>query len=132
MTTFRDKFHDPRWLDKRDAVLANAGGECENCGSTEELFVHISGFEAGLEPWEYPDEAYRCLCPTHRDQRGKAERDARRLFRAFDEDTLDAICDTLAYVADLPAPKRSVVAEELYVTAKHGLRVDSNEDEDDR
>jgi hypothetical protein len=61
--TYSEKLKDPRWQRKRLEVLQAADFKCWDCGeSTQTLHVHHCYYEKGLMPWEYPDEALKCLC----------------------------------------------------------------------
>ena len=64
--TYSQKLRDPMWKAKRLQVIEARGKQCEECGSPSNLQVHHTYYEFGLEPWEYPDSALKCLCdPCH-------------------------------------------------------------------
>lgn len=61
--TYSEKLRDPRWQKKRLEVMDRNGFRCQNCTSSNHtLNVHHCWYERGLDPWEYPDNAYQCLC----------------------------------------------------------------------
>lgn len=68
--TYFEKLKDPRWQRKRLEVMQRANFRCENCDMVETgrhpekgpLHVHHGWYERDVQPWEYPDEAYQCLC----------------------------------------------------------------------
>jgi 5-methylcytosine-specific restriction endonuclease McrA len=54
--TYSDKLKDPRWIEKRDRVLARDNHRCQICRigcKTESLHVHHRWYYPGKEPWEY-------------------------------------------------------------------------------
>ncbi len=60
----------PEWRAKRDEILAKSP-ECQKCGCRNCIFaVHHRYYVYGLDPWEYPDEAYMVVCS------GKCHREA--------------------------------------------------------
>lgn len=118
MTTFRDKFHDPRWLAKREEVLERAGGECEYCRTTEDLQVHVSYWEQGVEPWAYPLEAYRCLCRSHREMRTAIERDIKKEMARLGEDALDMLHQAIKRLAAISPNEQAFAADQLYAFSK--------------
>ena len=45
--------------------MDRAGFACEECGDKDEtLHAHHRYYEKDKAPWEYPDDAYECLCET--------------------------------------------------------------------
>ena len=116
MASFSEKFRDPRWFEKRKKVLEECGGQCQECGSTENLDVHICWFESGREPWEYPDAAYVCLCRQDSTERKNIEKEIRQDLAAFGYESLDTLHHTLKLLASLQ--RREVAMEQVYVTAK--------------
>lgn len=63
MATYQEKLRHPKWQEKRLRILEASGFECSNCGSkSNTLHVHHCYYEKGKSPWEYPDDALRCLC----------------------------------------------------------------------
>lgn len=54
---------DPRWQRKRLEILSRDGWTCSSCGATDRtLHVHHGYYEAGAEPWDYPDDSLHTLC----------------------------------------------------------------------
>lgn len=63
MSTFWEKYKDPRWQRRRLEVMQNVGFCCEGCGSdSKTLNVHHKLYRKGHEPWEYNDLELMCLC----------------------------------------------------------------------
>jgi hypothetical protein len=91
MASFADRFKDPRWLRRRDEIIAAADYQCQDCGAADTLEVHICYFEKGCEPWEYPDEAYRCICAEDRAIRRPLEKELRKIFASFTAAELDIL-----------------------------------------
>lgn len=61
--TYSEKLKHPLWQKKRLEVLNRSDFTCGMCGSKEKtLHVHHGYYSRGLMPWEYPDDAYHCLC----------------------------------------------------------------------
>lgn len=61
--TYREKLLDPRWQKRRLETLDRFEFRCANCGSKEKtLHVHHLYYVSGRNPWDYPDQALRCLC----------------------------------------------------------------------
>ena len=120
MTSFAAKFKDPRWLRRREEIIAAADYQCQDCGATDTdaLDVHICYFEQGREPWEYPDEAYRCVCTEDRAIRRPLEKELRQIFARFTSSELDAVYRALRRLLQVEAGQRSVAMERFYVEAK--------------
>lgn len=74
--SYYEKLRDPRWQQRRLAVLERDGWACTNCGdSKSELHVHHVAYRRGADPWDYGDDDLTSLCATcHR-----AEEAARKL-----------------------------------------------------
>lgn len=63
--------------------------QCEDCGSVEEtLHVHHCYYKRGWKPWEYPDEALKCLCKNCHDLRGTTEQRIKELLANCDGEEL--------------------------------------------
>ena len=61
--TYSEKLKHPLWQKKRLEVLHRSSFTCGMCGSKEKtLHVHHGYYSRGAMPWEYPDDAYHCLC----------------------------------------------------------------------
>lgn len=87
--TYSEKLKDPRWQRKRLEVLSAAGFKCEECGDgTATLHVHHCYYEKGLMPWEYPDEALKCVCEFCHKERQEAELSIQRMFCEMTTDEL--------------------------------------------
>ena len=115
---FGKKFSDPRWEAKKRQVLEKAGYECEFCQIDERLEVHICFFEPGVEPWDYPDEAYKCYCSEDRLMRRGLESDIRRVMAAFGPNELDSLHSALSQIAGHSESDRALAMERFYVAAK--------------
>lgn len=60
---YQTKLSDPRWQRRRLEIMSKAEWKCEVCGDKKiELHVHHVSYEENTEPWDYPDEYYKCLC----------------------------------------------------------------------
>lgn len=59
---YSELLKDPRWLDRRAALLLLRGTACEDCGAEGPVEVHHGYYRAGRKPWEYPDSAFHVLC----------------------------------------------------------------------
>ncbi|MEK6323798.1 MAG: hypothetical protein AABN33_19315 [Acidobacteriota bacterium] len=118
MANFADKFNDPRWAEKRASVLARADYKCDACDEERYLDAHICYWEKDREPWDYPDEAYRCYCAAHMRERRLVERDIRVLLAAFSIDELDSLHLAVKALAGIPSVNRGPRVERLYVAAK--------------
>lgn len=63
MSSYSEKFKDPRWQKKRLEVLEAKNWSCENCGAKEEtLHVHHGHYEKGRNPWDYKDFVFHVYC----------------------------------------------------------------------
>ncbi len=63
--SYSEKLKDLRWKKKAALVKQRAQNKCEDCGSTKQpLHAHHCWYSYGLEPWQYPLDAFRCLCET--------------------------------------------------------------------
>lgn len=118
MPSFADKFKDPRWADKRYAILARAGHHCEDCDEDRNLYVHICYWEKDREPWDYPDNAYRCYCSFHLQERRLAERDIHVQVATFTNDELEPLRLALDQLAGIPEGNRRPWVGRIYPAAK--------------
>jgi 5-methylcytosine-specific restriction endonuclease McrA len=68
---YRALLRDPRWQQKRLAVLTRDHWTCQACrATTKELQVHHRWYVAGVLPWDVPMQALVTLCvDCHRKQR---------------------------------------------------------------
>jgi hypothetical protein len=83
-TRYADKLSDPRWKQKSELVKAKAGRRCEDCGAMDKrLEVHHCWYRYGLEPWQYPLDALRCLCRECHKARAVVDHDFRCLGADF-------------------------------------------------
>jgi len=72
--TYSQKLKDERWRNKRELVLERANRRCEDCKSKENLEIHHCYYKYGLEPWQYPLDALRCLCKICHQKRDGIEK----------------------------------------------------------
>jgi hypothetical protein len=57
------QLQDPRWQKKRLEILARQFFTCESCGDTETaLDVHHKYYKKGVSAWDYPEDAFCCVC----------------------------------------------------------------------
>lgn len=117
MADLKDKFQDQRWLERRAHILELSNNQCEESGSSDSLQVHICFYVRGKEPWEFPNEAFKCYCNEHREQRQRVERAITRILPFFATTELDPLLNALKFLGPL-GPKRAAVMERLYVFAK--------------
>jgi len=60
---YREKLLDPRWQKKRLSIFKRDDWECVSCGNKDNtLHAHHIFYEAGHDPWDYPDYALITLC----------------------------------------------------------------------
>lgn len=72
---YADKLKHPNWQKMRLKVLQKAKFTCKLCKDTEtELHVHHNYYEADTDPWDYPLNAFTCLCKhCHHEVENKKE-----------------------------------------------------------
>lgn len=74
---YQRKLRDPKWQRRRLDILQSANWKCQEptCLSPElNLQIHHLYYVREREPWEYPDEAFLCLCENCHERRGMVER----------------------------------------------------------
>lgn len=60
---YREKLRDDRWRKKSKLIRDGAGNKCQDCGASDVVLeAHHCWYRYGLEPWQYPLDALRCLC----------------------------------------------------------------------
>lgn len=65
MSDYYKLLKDPRWQKKRLQILDDADWKCEECGDKEEtLHAHHRYYENNKAPWDYPHDAFQCLCDS--------------------------------------------------------------------
>lgn len=63
MSSYKEKFLDPRWQKKRLLILQRDNFSCCQCGDEKStLHVHHKYYTFGIEPWDYPNELIETLC----------------------------------------------------------------------
>ncbi len=81
---YTEKLKDPRWKQKAMLVKMKADQRCQDCGSSNRrLEVHHCWYKYGLEPWQYPYDALRCLCTDCHKKRATVDHDFRCLNAEF-------------------------------------------------
>ncbi len=71
---YSEKLRDQRWQNKRRIVIDRAKGRCEDCSSLTSSFeVHHCYYMARCQPWQYPLDSLRALCPSCHEYRAKVE-----------------------------------------------------------
>jgi hypothetical protein len=119
MATFKEKLRDERWISRRDQLLEAAENICEDCNEfSSKAQVHICYYPKGLEPWDYPNEAFHVYCPEHRAQREQNETTMRETLARFTTAELDSLERALSHLVAIPLSERGGCAERLYVSAK--------------
>jgi hypothetical protein len=93
--SYADKLRDVRWQRKRLKLLELANWICQECGADDHrsLDVHHSYYKTGLDPWDYPQKAYRVVCTDCHDKRTESEH---RLLRSVQSMN----CTELAYLSE--------------------------------
>lgn len=82
--SYANKLRDPRWKQKASLVRSRAGHRCQDCGaSSVQLHAHHCWYRYGLEPWQYPLDAFRCLCEACHTARSEADHRFRTLVSRF-------------------------------------------------
>jgi len=98
--TYSDKLRDPRWQKKRLEILQQRNWTCEDCGDTKStLHVHHCYYARAFEPWEYSDNALKCLCWSCHEQREDLEADIRMELSKFSKSSLVDILTCVLQVA---------------------------------
>ncbi|MCK6485020.1 MAG: hypothetical protein HUU22_07170 [Phycisphaerae bacterium] len=93
---YADKLTDARWKRKVDVVKAKAGRRCQDCGAiARPLEVHHCWYRYGLEPWQYPFDALRCLCRECHEKRATEDHDFRCLSAEFTWEELARVRECL-------------------------------------
>ncbi len=60
---YAEKLKDPRWQQKRLAILERDGHRCRWCGASDRpLHVHHLQYVPGQDPWDADDDMLRTLC----------------------------------------------------------------------
>jgi len=70
MSSYFEKFRNPRWQKKRLKIMEKAGFKCEGMCLTSDrtLNVHHGYYEKDLNPWDYDDDTLWCLCEVCHEQ----------------------------------------------------------------
>lgn len=65
--SYSEKLRMPQWQKRRLYLLEHAKWRCAICGAEDrELHVHHLEYNAGKEPWDYPDTNFLVVCqPCH-------------------------------------------------------------------
>lgn len=93
--TYSEKLRDERWKNKRLQVKEDAENKCEDCGSSNNLEVHHCYYKYGLEPWQYPLDALKCLCSSCHEKRGKTEMILRARLADLNTNDLETISNLI-------------------------------------
>lgn len=93
---YAKKLKDPRWQKRRLEIFQLHNFTCQDCGSTTDtLHAHHCFYMNGCEPWEYGNDAFRCLCEKCHETRHCAEKAAiyafRRIMQRHDQDKLSEV-----------------------------------------
>ena len=63
MSSYKEKFLDPRWQKKRLLILERDEWTCRLCGEiSKTLHIHHKFYIFGVEPWDYSDDILETLC----------------------------------------------------------------------
>ena len=75
---YQRKLKDPRWLNRLASLIRSASGRCSECSAPhsdqQPLVAHHHFYDRGRNPWDYPDYAFKVLCPQCSAKRQAAER----------------------------------------------------------
>ena len=75
---YQRKLKDPRWLKRLAKLIQDASGRCSECSAPhsdqQPLVAHHHFYDRGRNPWDYPDYAFKVLCPQCSAKRQAAER----------------------------------------------------------
>lgn len=122
--SYYEKLRDPKWLAKRDSILADRGERCEMCGKQEKLEVHHGYYRpGGIDPWNYESHTLWCLCRgCHNDVQAKLTAIHKRIGEIHPKD-LPALAGKLSDVAFevqygmTPQEVEEILAEERKIDA---------------
>jgi hypothetical protein len=90
--TYAEKLKDPRWQRRRLEILSKNNFTCERCDSTtNSLHIHHCYYERGLQPWEYPDSALKCLCENCHGSRQEMELAIQKALAGMSFEDLDSV-----------------------------------------
>lgn len=63
MSTYSEKFKDPRWQKKRLEILNRDKFKCRKCGDEKStLHIHHILYKYGNDPWDYSNKNLITLC----------------------------------------------------------------------
>ena len=92
MSEYYKLLKDPRWQKRRLEIFDNAHFACEECGDKNEtLHAHHRYYEKNTDPWDYPDEAYVCLCETCHVRVHFVTDEIKRQFRSFSVEAYEQV-----------------------------------------
>ena len=60
--TYQEQLQHSLWKEKSKYIKEQRNNKCEKCGSDKFLQTHHKYYEDKKLAWEYPDEAFECLC----------------------------------------------------------------------
>lgn len=114
--SWAERCKDVRWQKCRDGVYNRANWTCLECGrKTELLSAHHLYYERNKDPWDYPNEAFLCVCEECHEKRYQAElridKTIHKLFTAeqlhqlaecFNGGSAHATLDALVYLQSRP------------------------------
>lgn len=131
MANFSD-FHDQRWIDKSAEIFRRADYQCEDCDARATL-VHICYYPKDRKIWELPEDAYKCYCGLHFEDRKNTEGALKKILAGFSTNELDSLLRMLQELARMPLGKRATIMEQLYADSKkkHSRHDNFFEDEED-
>ena len=91
------KLKDSRWVSKARLIKERAGNRCEDCGILgTSLEAHHCWYQYGLEPWQYPLDAFRALCPPCHEARKPIEQRSRTQMARFSGPEVEQIRTAVA------------------------------------
>lgn len=67
-TQYQKLLMKKEWIEKRKEILKLHNKTCDKCGNTKCLNVHHKYYKFGLNPWEYPNDAFLVLCKDCHDE----------------------------------------------------------------
>ncbi len=81
MSTYSEKFKDPKWQKKRLKIMERDSFCCQRCFTDKAtLNVHHKYYQGDKDPWEYQDEALVTLCEECHTEQHKHKKKAEKEF----------------------------------------------------
>lgn len=121
--TRAEEFKHPHWNKRRWELLDEAGSQCVECGGPVDDAVHICYYPKAQRLWEFPQAAFRVLCPPCRTERAALETSLRVLDSHFTNSELGILVDVLDDIRSCDPVERPRILEELRGARKRAAPV---------